>query len=85
MSCSLQEINCDFLYLCFLSFIDNNKDHKPKRDVIAKEKRKLEEAIAAYNSLVADTEAVDTADAVLSQDFPIWPWDCGICLFLPFT
>ncbi|XP_033982105.1 uncharacterized protein LOC117479203 [Trematomus bernacchii] len=55
--------------------IDNNKDRKPKRDIIAKNKRKLEEAIAAYNNLVPDTEAVDTADAVLSQDFPIWPWD----------
>ncbi|KAJ4949019.1 hypothetical protein JOQ06_020538 [Pogonophryne albipinna] len=55
--------------------IDNNKDRKPKRDIIAKNKRKLEEAIAVYNNLVPDTEAVDTADAVLSQDFPIWPWD----------
>ncbi|KAJ4936468.1 hypothetical protein JOQ06_001060 [Pogonophryne albipinna] len=54
---------------------NNNKDHKPKREIIAKNKRKLEEAIAAYNNLVPDTEAVDTADAVLSQDFPIWPWD----------
>ncbi|KAI4824256.1 hypothetical protein KUCAC02_012781, partial [Chaenocephalus aceratus] len=54
---------------------DNNKDRKPKRDIIAKNKRKLEEAIAVYNNLVPDTEAVDTADAVLSQDFPIWPWD----------
>ncbi|XP_068450822.1 uncharacterized protein [Clinocottus analis] len=55
--------------------IDNNQDCKPKRDIIAKEKRKLEEAIAAYNVLVPDGEAVDTADAVLSQDIPIWPWD----------
>ncbi|KAK5897522.1 hypothetical protein CesoFtcFv8_010578 [Champsocephalus esox] len=55
--------------------IDNNKDRKPKRDIIAKNKQKLEEAIAVYNNLVPDTEAVDTADAVLSQDFPIWPWD----------
>ncbi|KAJ4933379.1 hypothetical protein JOQ06_019997 [Pogonophryne albipinna] len=54
---------------------NNNKDRKPKRDIIAKNKRKLEEAIAVYNNLVPDTEAVDTADAVLSQDFPIWPWD----------
>ncbi|KAI4806424.1 hypothetical protein KUCAC02_017250 [Chaenocephalus aceratus] len=54
---------------------DNNKDCKPKRDIIAKNKRKLEEAIAVYNNLVPDTEAVDTADAVLTQDFPIWPWD----------
>ncbi|KAK5900195.1 hypothetical protein CesoFtcFv8_009592 [Champsocephalus esox] len=45
--------------------IDNNKDRKPKREIIAKNKRRLEEAIAAYNNLVLDTEAVDTADAVL--------------------
>jgi len=60
--------------------IDNNKDRKPKRDIIAREKRKLEEAIAAYNVLVPDREAVDTADAVLTQDFPIWPWDSGKCI-----
>ncbi|XP_056441143.1 uncharacterized protein LOC130378391 isoform X2 [Gadus chalcogrammus] len=55
--------------------IDNNKDRRPKRDLIAKEKHKLEESIASYNSLVPDTAAVDTADAILSQEFPIWPWD----------
>lgn len=69
-----------FLYL--MSSTDNNKDRKPKRELIAKEKRKLEEAIATYNSLVPETEAVDTADAVLRQDFPIWPWDSGMCIFL---
>ncbi|CAL8254868.1 unnamed protein product [Arctogadus glacialis] len=57
------------------SDIDNNKDRRPKRDLITKEKRKLEESIASYNSLVPDTAAVDTADAILSQEFPIWPWD----------
>lgn len=67
-----------------LSFIDNNKDRKPKRELIAKEKRKLEKAIAAYNSLMSDTETVDTADAVLSQDFPLWPWDSDICIFLHY-
>ncbi|XP_056461285.1 uncharacterized protein LOC130401501 [Gadus chalcogrammus] len=50
-------------------------DRRPKRDLIAKEKHKLEESIASYNSLVPDTAAVDTADAILSQEFPIWPWD----------
>ncbi|XP_056441020.1 uncharacterized protein LOC130378162 [Gadus chalcogrammus] len=55
--------------------IDNNKDRRPKRDLITKEKHKLEEAIASDNSLVPDTAAVDTADAILSQEFPIWPWD----------
>lgn len=79
-----QEINWDFLYLYLLSFIDNNKDRKPKRELIAKEKRKLEEAIAAYNSLMSDTETVDTADAVLSQDFPLWLWDSDICIFLHY-
>ena len=69
------------LYICN-KFIDNNKDRKPKRDIIAKEKRKLEEAIAAYNVLVPDREAVDTADAVLIQDFPIWPWDSGKCTLI---
>ncbi|XP_054860049.1 uncharacterized protein LOC129347317 isoform X2 [Amphiprion ocellaris] len=55
--------------------IDNDKDRKPKRELNAKEKQKLEEAIAVYNNLVPETEAVDTADAVLSRDFPSWPWD----------
>ena len=40
------------------------------------------ESIASYNSLVPDTVAVDTADAILSQEFPIWPWDSGICIFI---
>lgn len=59
--------------------IDNNKDRKPKRDIIAREKRKLEEAIAAYNVLVPDREAV------LTQDFPIWPWDSGKCIFMDLS
>ncbi|CAL8361801.1 unnamed protein product [Arctogadus glacialis] len=46
--------------------IDNNKDCRPKRDLITKEKRKMVESIASYNSLVPDTAAVDTADAILS-------------------
>ncbi|CAM4511860.1 unnamed protein product [Leuciscus chuanchicus] len=54
---------------------DSNKDRRRKRSAIAKEKRKLEEAITSYNALVSNAEAVDPADTLLAQDFSIWPWE----------
>ncbi|XP_059417298.1 uncharacterized protein LOC132152562 [Carassius carassius] len=54
---------------------DNNKDRRRKRSAIAKEKSKLEEAITSYNALVSNAEVVDPADALLAQDFSIWPWE----------
>ena len=60
-------------------FSDSNKARQRIRAKIQKEKKQLVEAIASYNSLVSEEEAVGSVDTVLAEGH-LWPWDNGMYL-----